>query len=278
MAQRAQSRLRLSQMWPRSVFRQLVTTISFSWRRMWRTPVGKPDPVWTRELICLVLAGAAVVLLLFPFDALVIDFMRSNRGPLMSFLAEASQVGKSEWYLVPAFTIYLASATADWKGNGYRLKSRLIVAFSQAAFMFVAVAISGIAVNLMKIVFGRARPWMFVELGAYHFDPFVVNKYFSGFPSGHSTTMGAVTAVLMIWCPRCWLPIGIAGLAFSAFRVPAAAHYPSDVAAGFLFGFVVAVVMARFIARRRTVFYLCPGKTLPTVTGISQRIRTRARY
>lgn len=277
VAQRAQPRLRLGQVWPRGVFRRLAMTIAFSWRRMWRAPVGRPGPVWTRELTWLVLAGAAVVLLLFPFDAKVMDFMLSNRGPLMSFLAEASQVGKSEWYLVPAFVIYLASATADWKGNGYRLKSRLVVAFGQAAFMFGAVAISGIAVNLVKIVFGRARPWMFGEFGAYHFDPFVVNKYFSSFPSGHSTTMGAVAAVLMIWFPRYWLPIGIAGLVFSAFRVPAAAHYPSDVAAGFLFGFVIAVVMARFLARRRVGFYLLPGKTLPAVTGISQRIRARAR-
>lgn len=243
---------------------------------MWRSPVGTPEPVWTRQLTLLVLCGAAVILLLFPFDARVMDFMLSHRNRLMSWLAEASQTGKSEWYLVPAFVVYLASATADWKGNGYRVRSRLMVIFGQAAFMFGAVAITGIAVNLVKIMVGRARPWMFGEFGAYHFDPFVVNKYFTSFPSGHSTTLGAVAAVLMIWFPRYWLPIGIAGLVFSSFRVPAVAHYPSDVAAGFLFGFVLTVVMARFFARRRVGFHLRPGKTLPVATGLRQRKRPLA--
>lgn len=249
---------------------RLGGTIAFSWHRIWRPPVGTPEPLWTRDLTWLVAGGAVVVLLLFPTDSRVMDFMLSNRNGLTNWLAEASQAGKSEWYLVPAFVLYLAAATADWRSNGYRLKSRLITIFGQAAFMFGAVAITGISVNLVKIVVGRARPWMFGEFGAYHFDPFVVSKYFSSFPSGHATTLGTVAAVLMIWFPRHWLPIGLGFLTLSAFRVPAAAHYPSDVLAGFLFGFVLTVVMARFLAARRVGFRPRPGKLLPAATGIRQ--------
>ncbi|CAI2935444.1 phosphatase PAP2 family protein [Aminobacter sp. P9b] len=229
------------------------------------------EPVWTRELTWLVSVGAVAALLLFVVDARVMDFILSNRNQLTRWLAQASQAGKSEWYLVPALLVYLVTATADWRNSGYRVRARLVSWFGQAAFLFGSIAITGIAVNLVKIVIGRARPSMFGELGAYHFDPFVVSKYFSSFPSGHSTTLGTVAAVLMIWFPRQWLPIGLVCLMLSAFRVPAAAHYPSDVVAGFLFGFVLTVVMARFLAARRVGFRPRPGKMLPAATGMRQK-------
>lgn len=238
---------------------------------MWRRPVGAHYPLWPRQLTIVALIGAVSVALLFPFDSRAMDFVLSHRGRLTGWLAELSQTGKSEWFLVPALLLYLAAATADWRGNGHRVKARLVVAFGQSAFLFGAVALSGVAVNLVKIVVGRARPWMFGEFGAYHFDPFVVSKYFSSFPSGHSTTLGAVAAVLCIWFPRQWLLFSVVGIALSMMRVPAAAHYPSDVVAGFFFGFILTVVMARFLAARRVGFRPREGKMLPAAFGLRRR-------
>ncbi|GAA4110322.1 phosphatase PAP2 family protein [Aminobacter aganoensis] len=269
-AQPPRPAVRLGQIWPAGHFGRLAETVSVSWRRIWRNPIGVHERVWTRELTWLAAGGAVIVLLLFTVDARVMDFMLSNRGRLTGWLAEASQAGKSEWYLVPALLVYLVTATADWRNSGYRVRARLVSWFGQAAFLFGAVAITGIAVNVVKIVIGRARPSMFGEFGAYHFDPFVVSKYFSSFPSGHSTTLGALAAVLMIWSPRQWLPIGVVCLVLSAFRVPAIAHYPSDVLAGFLFAFVLTVVMARFLAARRVGFRPRPGKMLPAAMGMRQ--------
>lgn len=270
-AQPPKSNVWLGQIWPAGHIGRLGETIAFTWRRMWRSPIGLPEPVWSRQLMLLVLAGLLAVALLLPFDATVMDFILSNRNQLTRWLASLSQTGKSEWYLVPALLIYLVAATADWRNAGHRGRARLVVLFGQAAFLFSSVAITGIAVNLVKIVVGRARPTMFGELGAYHFDPFVVSKYFSSFPSGHSTTLGTVAAVLMIWFPRQWLPIGFVFLTLSSFRVPAAAHYPSDVAAGFMFGLVLTIAMARFLAARRVGFRPRRGKLLPAATGIGRK-------
>ncbi|MEJ6781571.1 phosphatase PAP2 family protein [Aminobacter sp. Piv2-1] len=258
----------MGQIWPAGRLRRLGRTVSFSWRRLWRKPVGTPLPVWPAALTMVVVAGAIAVALLFPIDAMAIDFMLGHRNALTAWLAWLSDVGLSQWYLVPALAIYLAAATADWQNAGYRLKARLTLLFGQAAFMFAAVAISGIAVNLVKIAFGRARPSMFGELGAYHFSPLVVSKYFSSFPSGHATTLGAAAAVLAIWFPRHWLPITVAGLGFAMLRVVARAHYPSDVAAGFLFGWVVVALMARMLAARRMGFRPREGKILPEAIGM----------
>lgn len=246
-------------------------TIGFSWRRLWRAPIGAPVAVWPRSLVYVSLAGALVVALLLFIDASTIDFMLNRKGPLTVVVAFVSNIGLSEWYLFPALFVYLASATADWQNAGYRLKSRLVLCFGQSAFLFAAVAVSGIAVTIVKVVIGRARPSMFGELGAYHFEPLVINKYFSSFPSGHATTLGAVAAVLMIWFPRHWLLIAVSGILLSALRVVSTAHYPSDVAGGFLIGWVLTAVMARMLAARRMGFRPREGKILPAAIGIRQR-------
>ncbi|PWK75537.1 PAP2 superfamily protein [Aminobacter sp. AP02] len=237
---------------------------------MWRAPIGSPSPVWTRQLTLLVLGGACAVGLLFFIDSAAMDFVLSNRNRLTNWLAWLSDVGKSEWYLFPAFLVYVATATADWRGVGYGFKARLVTLFGQAAFVFGCVAVTGIAVNIVKIFVGRARPAFYGEYGAYYFDPFVVTRYSSSFPSGHATTLGTVAAILMIWFPRHWLLIAIVGLMLSALRIPAAAHYPSDVNAGYLFGLIVTIVIARFFAARRVGFRPVPGKLLPAATGLGR--------
>jgi membrane-associated phospholipid phosphatase len=46
-------------------------------------------------------------------------------------------------------------------------------------------------------------------------------------------------------------------------RIPAGAHYPSDVVAGFSIGAIMALVIARWLARRRAVFSFDGDATLP---------------
>jgi membrane-associated phospholipid phosphatase len=268
-----QAPVRLGQIWPAGFLGRLWETVAFSSRRIRRRPVGAPQPVWPRGLTLLLFCGAVCVALLFIIDSAAMNFMLSNRNGFTAWLAWLSDIGKSEWYLVPALLVYLATAAADWRGVGHGVKARLVTLFGQAAFVFGMVAFTGIAVNIVKLFFGRARPAFYGEYGAYHFDPFVVTRYSSSFPSGHATTIGTVAAILMIWFPRHWLPIGIVGLALSALRIPAAAHYPSDITAGFLFGLIVTIVAARFFAVRRVGFRLVAGKLLPAAVGFGRRKR-----
>ncbi|MGI6852699.1 phosphatase PAP2 family protein [Mesorhizobium sp. 1B3] len=217
-------------------------------------------------LVGLILAAAAALT-----DAGVTAFVRASDAAWIGWMAHATDVGSSQWYLVPAAAIFLLAGFADWTRAGMRGRSRLAMLFGQAGFSFAAVALSGILVNILKIFFGRARPILFEQHGAFHFEPFSVGYAFASFPSGHSTTVGAVTGILILWYPRFTVLLILAGLFFSATRIAARAHYPSDVMTGFLLGVLFTLALARFLATRGVVFRLQEGKLLPSVIGLLKK-------
>ena len=138
-----------------------------------------------------------------------------------------------------------------------------------------SVALSGLLVNLLKVLFGRARPRLLDQFGAHYFDPLTFGYLNASFPSGHSTTVGAIVGILMIWFPRWSLLIVELGLFFAATRIAAQAHYPSDVVAGFLLG-------RSFRSRWRAgwpgaawCFASCPGKSFRFWPAARQENRCR---
>jgi membrane-associated phospholipid phosphatase len=116
-----------------------------------------------------------------------------------------------------------------------------------AAYFLTAVALSAASVQLLKHLFGRARP-----------EDIIVITDYGSFPSGHvanATTM-AVTAVFLF--PRLWVMFaGIAWFLLMALsRTYLHAHWLSDTIGGMLIGagvaFLVAGVFAKVIARERS--------------------------
>lgn len=223
--------------------------------------------VWAPFLTRLTLAFLAAVPLAALFDRAAIEFVRSSDAAVIHWLHAATDIGRSHWYLVPAGVVLLGLGLYDWTRAGYRGRARLALLYGQAAFVFGAVALPGMLVNVLKIGFGRFRPQAFDQLGAWAFDPFTTGYLNASFPSGHSTTMGAVTAILILWFPRYWPAIAGVGFVLAASRIAAEAHYPSDVAAGFGIGLVSAMALARFLAARRIGFRLASGRALPEVPG-----------
>ena len=71
--------------------------------------------------------------------------------------APITDIGKSEWYLVPTAIVLLVLATLDWRSRPPRVRAQLAFLFSQAGYAFAAVAISGILVNIIKLFIGRGR-------------------------------------------------------------------------------------------------------------------------
>ena len=205
----------------------------------------------------------AIVLFAALFDAALTRLVRDSETPLLGWMALITDVGRSQGDLVPAAIVFFVVGALDWSQAGPSGRRRLARFFAQAGFVFVAVAASGLLVNVLKILFGRARPILFERVGAYDFDPLTLGYAHASFPSGHSTTVGAVTGILMLWAPRWRVPIAAVGLFVGLTRVAARAHYPSDVAAGFLFGLAVTVVLARYLASRGVMFRFRKGRILP---------------
>jgi undecaprenyl-diphosphatase len=164
---------------------------------------------------------------------------------------------------VPAGLLFIAIAFVDWEVRPRPGRARLAFLFSQAGYAFLAVAFAGIIGDIFKFLVGRARPKLFDDGGSLHFEPFTAAHDFNSFPSGHSTTMGAVAMMLMIWFPRARVPIFLLCAFLAVTRVAARAHYPSDVVAGFSLGLLYALFLARWLARRRVAFRFKNNALLP---------------
>src|SRR5260370_932634 len=66
------------------------------------------------------------------------------------------------------------------------------------ALLFSAVAVSGITVDLLKVIVGRPRPKLFFSAGNYEFSWIGLSADHWSFPSGHAATAAALATAL--WC------------------------------------------------------------------------------
>jgi membrane-associated phospholipid phosphatase len=148
----------------------------------------------------------------------------------------------------------LFAESAYWAGHGavqialcilwllavkyYKAKSE----FYHGAAGLAAVIGSGIIVQVIKHLVGRARPRMTVPPWEYIGPSFDSDLH--SFPSGHTTTSFALAAVLASRFPRqAWIFYFIAALVGIG-RVVGGSHYPSDVLAGAILGLAVGWVLA----------------------------------
>lgn len=211
------------------------------------------------------LAAVLAVLAAHLLDDGATLFVRTSHSTFVSAMAKITDVGKSQWYLVAAAFVFIAVAFADWRKRSRAGRFRLAFLFAQAGYAFMAVGLVRIIVGVAKFLVGRARPVLFDDGGSLHFQPFTAGYDFNSFPSGHSTTMGAVAMVLMLWFPRARLPVFLLCAFVAATRVAAGAHYPSDVVAGYALGLLWALFLARWLARRRAAFRFANSATLPVL-------------
>lgn len=112
------------------------------------------------------------------------------------------------------------------------------------AFFLASIAASGLAVDLLKIVFGRTRPKLLFADGTYDFGWLGLAADYWSFPSGHTAVVAALATAL--WClwPRHFLFYITLASVVAASRVVTGAHFLSDVVAGAF----VAVLVTRAVA------------------------------
>jgi len=116
----------------------------------------------------------------------------------------------------------------------------------QLSLIFVTVASAGLVNDMLKIVFGRARPLLWVSGDMSGFDFFRYGAKFASFPSGHTATSVAAAIVFSDLFPRGRFVFATFAILIAASRIILDAHYVSDVIAGAVVGWIVA----RFILNR----------------------------
>lgn len=141
----------------------------------------------------------------------------------------------------------LAFVALHWGGALPRLRPLAPAMRARSAvpaFLFAAVAVSGLVADLLKVTIGRVRPKLLFAAHLYGFDGFALHPDHWSFPSGHAATIVSLAAALTILWPRHVLFYAFVAAIVALGRVVVGAHYPGDVLAGAF----IAVATTHYVA------------------------------
>jgi membrane-associated phospholipid phosphatase len=117
------------------------------------------------------------------------------------------------------------------------------------AFLFLSIAVSGIIVDVLKVIFGRSRPKLLFRSDVYDFTWLSWRPDHWSFPSGHTATIVALMAALWYLWPQHLLFYILAATIIATSRIVVGAHYFSDVLAGALIAVLTTRCVAQILAK-----------------------------
>jgi lipid A 4'-phosphatase len=160
-----------------------------------------------------------------------------------------TRLGLGETWMVPsglATIIFLAIA---WSPRFAHARERWIAWAIVPGYIFVTVAITGLAADILKILIGRPRPALMLRDHETAFAGLSFHADHWSLPSGHSTTAAAVaTAFFFLW-PRHVMGYALIAFAVILSRVELGEHYVSDTIAGAWLGITVTAYVTGVLRR-----------------------------
>ncbi len=205
------------------------------------------------------LATFVLVLVFIPFDPGLSQKAQALPGQIVGFNKAITDFGTFRWmlYSTGLFAIVAYIAGRFLMSSPY--SARVRTAWRLFAYFFLTIGSASIFVHLLKFLIGRARPELFVDVGAYSLTPFTGDILYESFPSGHSAAAGSFFGAFAMLVPRFRYVFMALALIIGISRVIVGAHYPSDVAAGLLLGIWTAVLLAFIFARKEWLFRFVKG-------------------
>lgn len=198
------------------------------------------------------------------FDVYVSQTLTSWPAAWRAPFAFITEFGLSDWVLIPSLIVLLLALIAVRlvpRGLYRRATHELALV---AGFIFVGVGLPGLLVNVLKRIFGRARPELFADSGVFQFQHVFNDWIFQSFPSGHATTAIGTAFVVGFMAPRFFRLILLIAAMTGVSRIVIGMHYPTDVVAGFVIGMLGAYAVRNGFAKCRWLF---------AVTGEGVRFR-----
>ncbi len=120
---------------------------------------------------------------------------------------------------------------------------------SNAFLVFCSLVLSGVVVEILKFVIGRARPIFFDEFGIVGFFPGTFEWAFNSMPSGHTALSFAGLVMLGMLMPRFKVLTWGLAILIGLSRVAIGAHWPTDVILGAFVGMVAADIVLAIVRR-----------------------------
>ncbi len=241
-----------------------------------RRPAWPPHGRLALGALAAILVVAVAVVAL---DARSVAGARALPAALIWPFLYITDLGLSGWFLFPTAVLLLAAAAAETAALPNFSRNVLAAISIRAGFIFMAIAVPGLVVAILKRLIGRARPFVAGE-DAWTSQLLVWRPDHASFPSGHATTaFAAAIAIGALW-PRLRPVMWTYAVVIAVSRVIVTAHHPSDVIAGAIAGAIGALLVRNWYASRRlgfavradgTVFKL-PGPAWRRVKAVARRL------
>jgi lipid A 4'-phosphatase len=236
-------------------------------RDRWRR-IPLPPP---RVALCALALGAVILLSIFFVDRPLAYLFHDTDEHLRDVFRVITRFGEGETYLVISALLFAGLRIAARLTRDAERARQLLLGAYRALFVFLALAAAGLVTDLAKVTFGRARPKLLFLDGIYGFTWGATRADLWSFPSGHATTIVALTTALWLLWPRAlpaWL---LAALLVCASRVIITAHYLSDVIAGAAVGATFAWAVWIAFARAGVALGERAVQPPPRVSALSER-------
>lgn len=184
-------------------------------------------------------AALTATALAWPYDAALLARIQQAGAGSETAAMWLSSIGRFE---NSSLVLAVALGIGALLGGGGRFRDAAVACL-------LAGIIGGLAVNVLRPTFGRARPHADAQPGLYWLQ--LDSKYHS-LPSGHATSnMASATAVAVVM-PAVGVPAMAMAAAIGWSRLQLNRHYPTDVALGLLLGASVGLpIGAATVARQR---------------------------
>ena len=210
--------------------------------RQTRAIDGKKEPGVTGAAVatCVAVTLLLIVLSYYFVDIPVAIFCRQIDQNIRQVFDWITALGVSTWYLVASLCFFVV----------FRFYKKNRVYANRALFIFAAVALSGIAANVVKLTVARYRPKLFFEKGLYGFDFFNVGYEYNSFPSGHVVTIFSMAAAMSLFWPKYRMYFFVVAFVVALSRIVLTAHFVSDVIAGAFIGYLTVLLLKKYISDR----------------------------
>jgi membrane-associated phospholipid phosphatase len=200
-------------------------------------------PTVVRAAVASVAALLACLFLIDFADQRLAEYFSPHADMLFEVALRLTRFGEAPWWLIPTAVLFVAAR--------FRWRNPLWAA--QALFVFASVACAGIVSDILKILFGRARPGMWLTQQVYGFAPLHLSSAYQSFPSGHAACVTAACLALALVAPRYRVLWIVFAILVGASRVIVTTHYASDVIGGMVLALWSVLFVRTMLARRGLV-------------------------